>query len=279
MGADALKSIGNVVSIRFTKDWIECLHCNSDTNVFLIIRINTEELVKYEFYCSTGDEIIIGLNPSDVSNGLPNKKTETLAAIYENGRLEYGTYATIQPGSAPSVISQLQLRQSNIFRHIEAEYPDKPHIKVTGAHFRKILNDLDKSLKTILLRPYEKGLEFISVNLVGIPVTRRHIGIIGGVASPLYYPPTYEDVSYNPIPGNHQSDIVHYDHIAAEYDHIVPLLLVSKLTDDTSLIKIYFNPDRNVPIKFTGPQSTEGDWRYWIKTKPAVNIPNPVLNY
>ena len=276
VACDALKSIGDVVAVKFTKDTIECQHSNAKANVFIELKVYTDELLNYK-YESNEPEVIIGINPSKISADLPNKKTETLMMIYEDGRLEYGTYATIQPNSAPSGTSDAKLCQCKIFNHISAEYPAQPNVRVTGVYFHKILNDINKSSHEVYLRPYEKGLQFISVDMAKNPMMRKFIGEIDTLSSPLFYAPTYDNVTYNMIPGGREHGIVHYDHLTNNYSDIVPLILTSKLTDDTGLIKNYFHPDRDVPILFTGPISSmeRATWKTFIGNKPDDKVFSP----
>lgn len=264
---DAFKSMGDVIALRFTRDYIECKHSNSDTNVSIDLRIFASELIKYSFSSDDKDEVIVGIKPSKIASNIPNKKTETLSFVYQDGVLEYGTYVTVQPGSPLNGTEYAQLGQCRIFNHIPAEYNDEPNVKITGTYFCKVMSLINKSHSELYLRPYDRGLQFISIDMAGQPQGRCHVGEINTNDSGLFYPPSYDNHFHSKIPGHRNHDIVHWDHIAITYENITPLLIFVKSISDISLVKIHFHPDRNVPILFRAMIESQAEWKIYISNR------------
>lgn len=267
--ADALKTIGSQATIRFRRDRIICIHCNHDRNVCVNIDIDTDQLFKYE-YESEEDEVLVSIRPASLSSNIGTKKNDTLVMDYHNNSMEIGLYTTTQQNSEPNSFKRLEITQGEDVQHIPAQYPDKPNLKVTGVVFRQEMLNLTKEAKYLFVRPYTRGLQILGQDAHGIMIYIVNLGIVGN-GEELFYSPNEEDEDYDDeIYDNNCHSIAHdplcrFDHIQTRHKDFVPLIGFSKLALDSSIIGIYYNEDRNLPIKFEGPSGTEGTWTVYIR--------------
>jgi hypothetical protein len=271
--SDALKTIGSQATIRFSKDIIQCIHYNHNKNVCIIINIDTRQLFLYEYDCDE-EEVLIAVRPATISAAIGNRKSDTLVMDYTSGSLKMGLYTTSQQNSLPQSYKRIEITEGEDVQYTPAEYSEVPNFKVTGVVFRNEMAKVTKEAKDIFIRPYKYGLQILGRDPHGIMVYNVALGKIER-DNEIFYSPTEEDenvdddISYS---NNYQSvahdPLSRFDHIQIRYADIVPLIGLSKSVSDSCIVELFYNDDRNLPIKIHALSGNETDWQTFIQEMP-----------